>query len=135
MKFSVNHWRKSGLRRRALALLIAVAWALPTAPALAIDPVYQPQMQRLLFTLGSLYFLQPLCGMDGSDWRQQAADLIDADQPEEDRRLRLTGSFNDGYAAYARLHRTCTTSAQQATIQMLGEAEELSREIHTRFAE
>lgn len=123
------------LRRRGLALVLAVALALPSGSALAIDPVYQPQMQRLLFVLGSLYFLQPLCGMEGSDWRRHAGELIDADQPEEDRRLRLTGSFNDGYAAYARLHRDCTESAQRATAQMLGEAEDLSRDIHTRFAE
>lgn len=124
-----------GWRRGALALVLSLAMALSAQPARAIDPIYQPQMQRLLFVLGSLYFLQPLCGVNADDWRQHAADLIDADQPEEDRRLRLTGSFNDGYAAYARLHRDCTPSAQRATAQMLGEAENLSREIHTRFAE
>lgn len=123
------------LRRRGLAMLLAAVLAFPSAPALAIDPLYQPQMQRLLFVLGSLYFLQPLCGTDSFDWRQQASELIDDDQPEEDRRLRLTGSFNDGYAAYARLYRDCTESAQQATGQMLVEAETLSRDIHTRFAE
>lgn len=104
-------------------------------PAQAVDPLYQPQMQNLLFAMGSLYFLQPLCGAEGFDWRQKAADLIEADQPEDDRRLRLTGSFNDGYAAYNRLYRDCTDSAQLAIHQILIEAEELTRDIHTRYAE
>ena len=135
MKYRAIHRGNYGLRRRLAAALLAAVLGMNAAPAQAIDPLYQPQMQLLLFALGSLYFLQPLCGPLSSDWRLQAAELIDSDQPEEDRRLRLTGSFNDGYAAYARLHRACTPSAQRAITQMLAEAEALSREIHTRFAE
>lgn len=121
--------------RTAGAVLLALAIAFAAPPAKAVDPLYQPQMQRLLYVMGSLYFLQPLCGLNDLDWRLQAAELIDADQPEEDRRLRLTGAFNDGYGAYARLYRDCTESAQLAVRQMLDEAEALTRDIHTRFAE
>lgn len=103
--------------------------------ALAIDPPYQANMQRLVQTVGSLYFLEPLCGDSTDDWRQQAADLIAADNPDEDRKARLYGAFNQGYEAYARLYRNCTPSAREAMAQLLVEAERLARDIHTRYAE
>ena len=105
------------------------------APVQAIDPPYEPDMERLASVLGSLYFLQPLCRQGTEDWRAQMAALISLDAPDEDRRQRLAGAFNDGYSAYARLHRTCTDSAKQALRRLLGEAERVARDIHTRFAE
>lgn len=113
-------------------LLFSLALA---APALAIDPPYQRQMERLSEIMGSLYFLQPLCQAGTEDWRAQMAELIDLDEPDDDRRQRLAGAFNDGYTAFARLHRQCTPSAREALVRFLGEAQRLSREIHTRFAE
>lgn len=121
---------------RALSLGLLVALALGTGPAPAVDPPYQPDMERLAEILGSLYFLQPLCSPDDkTDWRAEMGDLIELDQPDDDRRQRLAGAFNSGYAAYARLYRTCTLSAAQARDRLLGEAERTAREIHTRYAE
>lgn len=114
-----------------LALLLAVT----TLPALAIDPPYQRQMERLAEIMGSLYFLQPLCEADAEDWRAQMAELITLDEPDEDRRQRLAGAFNLGYTAYARFHRTCTPAAREALTRLLVEAESTARDIHTRFAE
>ena len=119
--------------RRLLPLLLALTMS---APAAAIDPPYQPEMERLAEVMGSLYFLQPLCQKDGAeDWRAQMASLIDLDQPDDDRRQRLTGAFNTGYESYARLHRSCTESARQALMRLLAEAERVARDIATRFAE
>lgn len=114
-----------------LALLLAVT----TLPALAIDPPYQRQMERLAEIMGSLYFLQPLCEADAEDWRAQMTELITLDEPDEDRRQRLAGAFNLGYTAYARFHRTCTPAAREALTRLLVEAESTARDIHTRFAE
>ena len=122
------------MRLRPAALMIAAILALP-APALANDPPYQPQMQRLAEILGSLYFLNPLCSDATTDWRQQLADLVTLDQPDEDRQQRLYGAFNGGYQAFSRLYRTCTPSAEEALTRLLVEAETTAREIHTRFAE
>lgn len=104
-------------------------------PALAVDPPYQEEMERLSEILGSLYFLQPLCQPGVEDWRQQMDDLITLDQPDEDRRQRLAGAFNSGYENYARLYRACTVSANEALTRLLIEAEALAREIHSRYAE
>ncbi|MEO5805821.1 TIGR02301 family protein [Devosia sp.] len=117
-----------------LLLPLALCVALAT-PAWAIDPLYQKQMERLSEIMGSLYFLQPLCETKTTDWRVQMNDLITLDQPDEDRRQRLIGAFNGGYAAFSRFHRTCTPSALEALTRLLAEAEQTAREIHARFAE
>jgi len=104
-------------------------------PVLAIDPPYQPQMERLAEIMGSLYFLQPLCHGQGADWRAQMGELIALDEPDEDRRQRLAGAFNEGYTAYARSYKTCTSSAQEALRRLLVEAEKTARDIHSRYAE
>lgn len=115
-----------------LAFLILLGTGQPTQ---AIDPSYQGEMARLSETIGSLYFLQPLCGYAAHDWRAEMAALIDLDQPDDDRRQRLYGAFNGGYTAYSRLHRVCTPAANEAMVRLLTQAESLARDIHARFAE
>lgn len=123
-------------RRLLAAALLSTGFstALPSA-VLAVDPPYQAEMERLSEILGSLYFLQPLCQPGLEDWRTQMAELINLDEPDEDRRQRLAGAFNDGYSAYARLYRVCTISAAEAMTRLLVEAEETARDIHSRYAE
>jgi uncharacterized protein (TIGR02301 family) len=121
--------------RAPLALALLLFTALLPAPAFAVDPPYQPQMERLSEILGSLYFLGPLCHPGGTDWRSEMADLVRLDQPDEDRQQRLYGAFNNGYAAYARLYRSCTPSAESAMARLLVEAESTARDIHARYAE
>lgn len=116
-------------------LATAALLALATGPSLAIDPPYQRQMERLSEIMGSLYFLQPLCQAGSEDWREQMAELIALDEPDEDRRQRLAGAFNLGYTAYSRFHHACTPAAREALNRLLGEAERTARDIHTRFAE
>jgi uncharacterized protein (TIGR02301 family) len=116
--------------------LAAILFGLLASPALAVDPPYQEEMERLSEVMGSLYFLQPLCRpVLGLDWRAEMDDLITLDQPDDDRKQRLAGSFNAGYDAYARLYRACTISADQALTRLLVEAEKTARDIHTRYAE
>ena len=120
--------------RPALLALMLLTVALPR-PVLAVDPPYEPQMERLAEVLGSLYFLNPLCKPGATDWRSQMADLVKLDEPDEDRQQRLFGAFNTGYAAYSRLYRNCTPSAQEALARLLIEAEATARDIHARYAE
>ena len=122
------------MRFPSLFRSMAVA-ALMCQPALAIDPPYQGEMERLSEILGSLYFLQPLCQPGVEDWRTQMEQLISLDQPDEDRRQRLAGAFNSGYTAYSRLYRQCTVSANEALTRLLVEAESVARDIHSRYAE
>ena len=123
------------MRIRSLFAAVLMSLSLSGQPASAIDPPYQDEMERLAPLLGSLYFLQPLCQPGVEDWRSQIAGLIAPDQPDEDRRQRLAGAFNEGYAAYGRLYRVCTVSASEALTRLLVEAEQMARDIHSRFAE
>lgn len=117
-------------------LFAATSIALLASPALAVDPPYQAEMERLSEVMGSLYFLQPLCRpANAADWRNEMGDLITLDQPDDDRKQRLAGAFNSGYEAYARLYRACTVSADEALTRLLVEAEKIARDIHTRYAE
>lgn len=119
-----------------LRIGIVLVLASAAMPALAVDPPYQADMERLAGILGSLYFLQPLCTpSDTTDWRAEMSDLIALDQPDDDRRQRLAGAFNEGYTAYSRLYRVCTQSASEARDRLLAEAEKTAREIHARYAE
>jgi uncharacterized protein (TIGR02301 family) len=115
--------------------LCLLAMLAAPCPALAIDPPYQGQMERLSEILGSLYMLTPLCGDQTTDWRGQMAELIELDEPDEDRRARLAGAFNAGYEAYARFYRSCTPSAEAAITRLLTEGDSLARDIHQRYAE
>ena len=120
----------------ALTALIAAAFLLGSGNAArAIDPPYQADMQRLAEIMGSLYLLQPLCGNSVPDWRAQVADLIASDNPDDDRRQRLIGSFNQGFDSFARLYRSCTGPAREALKRLLAEAEQKARAIHSRYAE
>ena len=121
--------------RRALMLLLVLVSAVFPKPVFAVDPPYEQQMERLAEILGSLYFLAPLCSKATDDWRAELSDLVTLDQPDEDRQQRLYGAFNTGYAAYSRLYRTCTLSADEAMTRLLIEAETNARDIHSRFAE
>lgn len=121
--------------RRLFLLGVLLIALVAGSPARAIDPPYQNEMERLAEILGSLYFLQPLCQPGPIDWREEMSQLISLDQPDEDRRQRLAGAFNGGYAAYSRLYRVCTTSANEALTRLLAEAERIARDIHARYAE
>ena len=128
--------REGVIRRSIMQKLLPLLLALTlTTPALAIDPPYQRQMERLAEIMGSLYYLQPLCKAGSEDWREQMSELIALDEPNEDRRQRLAGSFNTGYTGFARLHRNCTPASREALSRLMSEAQQLARSIHTRFAE
>jgi uncharacterized protein (TIGR02301 family) len=114
---------------------IALLLMLSAQPAFAVDPLYEPQLEHLSRVLGSLYFLGPLCTPGGKDWRVEMSELIALDKPDDDRRQRLAGAFNDGYEAYARLYRQCTPSARTAMARLLGDAEQTARDIHAHYAE
>ena len=121
--------------RRLRAALVLAMTIVAATPSLAIDPLYEPQMERLSEIMGSLYFLSPLCAPGGTDWRVQMSELIATDNPDDDRRQRLTGAFNTGYQDYGRVYRECTPSAREAMTRLLVEAEKTARDIHAHFAQ
>ena len=123
-------------RLRSFIGVLALTLALfPVEQASAVDPLYQDEMSRLVEIMGSLYFLEPLCGEHTADWRRQAAELIVLDAPDPDREQRLYGAFNSGYENYARLYRHCTLAAREAMLRLYDEAGAKASDIHSRYGE
>jgi uncharacterized protein (TIGR02301 family) len=127
------------LRRRllpAIALLAAhsvPAFAQEAEPETAAPP-YEEQLLRLSEILGAVYYLRDLCGGDeGSLWRDQMQALIDAEQPDFDRRLGLADRFNRGYESYRAVYLTCTPAALSAVDRYMQEGARLAGEITARY--
>ena len=123
-----------GLRGWPAALrLSATAVFLGARIAAAADPPYEPQLQRLAEILGSLHYLDQLCGGTAPAWRDEMAALLTAEAPEADRRARLVDRFNLGYGSFAAVYRTCTPSAVLALERYKKEGAALTRDIADRF--
>lgn len=123
------------MRAKLSRMALMLALGINCQPAFAIDPLYQPEMERLVTIMGSLYFLDPICNTEERYWRFQAEELILLDQPTEERKQRLIGAFNTGYAAFARTYVSCTQPAIVALDTLLEEADGLTQDIHSRYAE
>jgi uncharacterized protein (TIGR02301 family) len=121
-------------RLGACLLAITIGLSGPAAAAQA-DPPYQPQLERLTRILGSLEFLHPLCGPNANDWRSEAARVIELEAPDDERRSRLVGAYNDGYEAFSRLYNRCTASARTALEKFLIEGGTIARDIELRYAQ
>ncbi|MFG1461565.1 TIGR02301 family protein [Xanthobacter sp. DSM 24535] len=120
------------------AMLLAVLLGLAGAPARAADgstPPYETDMLKLAELLGGLHYLRPLCGMsaESQSWRLQMQDLLDAEQPSEDRKAKLIAAFNQGYSSYAQVYRVCTPAATAAVQRQLAEGAKLAHDIVVRF--
>lgn len=98
-------------------------------------PPYETDLLKLAELLGGLHYLRPLCGMtaEGQAWRGEMQALLDAEQPSETRRGKLTAAFNHGYGAYAQVYRTCTTAAVQAVQRQMDEGARLAHDIVVRY--
>lgn len=110
-------------------------WLFQAPMAHAVDPPYQADMERLATIMGALYHLDDLCIQSGNNWRDEFAELMDLEEVDDDRRARLTASFNNGYYDFSRLHVRCTFNAQTAMQRFIEEGAAISKNIHTRFAE
>lgn len=107
-----------------------------TAPAPLPPPIYEGQLLRLSEILGSLSFLRALCGASDSGlWRTEMSALLEAEQPNEERRRRLVGRFNHGYETFNAIYRSCTPSAERAIGRYLAEGQALAGEVRSRYSQ
>src|SRR5947207_1702676 len=128
----------------ALAVLINAASSLaqtaapPKAPVPPAPPPqtvpYDADLLRLTEIMGALHFLVQLCeGQGTSQWRDQMAGLLDAEQPDDQRRARLIDRFNRGFESYRSVYRTCTDSARLAITRYEAEGSAIANDIGTRY--
>ena len=129
MKRSVN-WIHVSLY--LLLLPLAVQSVVSGTAHAAVDDAkpYDEKLLRLSEILGAVHFLRELCGADeGQRWRQQMAELVEADGATGVRRVRLTNSFNKGYRSYRRTYQGCTSAARDQTARFLTEGAELAKSL------
>lgn len=111
------------------------AMMLAATPAMAVETSYDRPLLRLAEVLGSIHFLQHLCGEKSDLWRGQMEALLDAEAPSDERRAELIGSFNHGYRSFAAVYSKCTESALQAIEHYMKEGETLTNEIVQQYGE
>lgn len=116
----------------AAACMLALALA-PAPPAAAAEAPYEEQLLRLAEVLGSVHFLRRLCGEEGESWRGRMEALLEAEDPEPERRARLVARFNHGYRSFEASYSTCTASAVEAIRRYMKEGETLTGEIALRY--
>ncbi len=104
-------------------------------PALA-DPPYQSRLDRLSEILGALHYLRPLCQpAEKGIWRTHMLELLDAENPTEQRRERMIGAFNRTYSGFRENYRKCNASAKLAGERYREEGIRLSRDLTSRFTD
>jgi uncharacterized protein (TIGR02301 family) len=97
-------------------------------------PAYDPALIRLSEILGATHYLRQLCGAgEGSLWRDQMQALIDAENPDPERRARMVDSFNRGYQGFRSVYRTCTPAATLAIGRYMEEGAKIARDVTARY--
>lgn len=115
------------------AVVAAVLAVAPGQGARAAESPFENDLMRLSEILGALHYLRNLCGESGQDWRARMEALLEAENPDEARRAKLTASFNRGYRGFETTYTTCTGSALTAISRYMKEGEALSRDTATRY--
>lgn len=95
---------------------------------------YDQQLLRLAEIMGALHYLRPLCGSNEETvWRDQMQALIDAENPDIQRRAKLVDRFNRGHDSFQSVYRSCTVTARLVVENYLEEGVKLSRELTARY--
>lgn len=119
--------------RRIAVALIGVLLAVVPARAAEETP-YDDRLADLADVLGALHHLRPLCGApEAQTWRDQMTALIEAEQPNRERRQRLIDRFNQSYRSLAAAHRTCDPAARALAELYRKRGEELGADLVSRW--
>lgn len=105
------------------------------APAAVPETPYDNSLNRLAETLGSIHYLQNLCGEKTNQWRDEMQSLISVEAPNPARRARLIASFNRGYRSFNSVYTVCTDQARTSADGFLDEGVALTKEIYSRYGE
>lgn len=107
-----------------------------SAPDALPDPPYQSRLDRLSEILGALHSLRPLCiPTEKTVWRENMATLLEAENPDPERRERMINRFNKAYSGFRETYRTCTAAARLAGDRYREEGMRLARDLTSRFTD
>jgi uncharacterized protein (TIGR02301 family) len=106
---------------------------LPPPPPASAAP-YDADLLQLSEIMGALHFLEQLCdGQGTSAWRDQMSALLDAEQPDDQRRARLVDAFNRGFEGYRAVYRQCTDSAELAIMRYEDEGAKIAANLDAKY--
>jgi uncharacterized protein (TIGR02301 family) len=115
----------------AVLLTLISAPAQPQGAGSALDD----SLSRMSEILGALHYLRGLCeASEGSRWRNEMQNLIEAEGTTPERKTRMVANFNRGFQGFQQTYRTCTPAADLAIRRYLAEGAKLSREITARYS-
>jgi uncharacterized protein (TIGR02301 family) len=118
---------------RAAALALALIAAVPAVEA-QTAPVYRPDLVRLSELLGTISYLDGLCGnADAARWRGELARLFDAQGLDEAARRPYVAAYNRGLRSVVVAHRTCGPEARAVLDRFIDEGAALAADIDRRF--
>lgn len=117
-----------------LSVLLGAATA-GRAVAQQSEVPYDDKLMRLAEILGSLHYLRTLCGEDDKPWRSDMQALLEAENPDPERKAKLAARFNHGYRSFWSVHVQCTDTAVAAIDRYMAEGAKLSGEIIARYGD
>lgn len=122
---------------RGAAALLAVL-ALPPLPAFAAEPApapaYQADLMRFSELVGTIAYLDDLCGgADAGRWRGEMARLLDAQKLDTAARRPYVAAFNRGARSVAPAHQACTPDTRAVLDRFLAEGAARAADIGKRF--
>jgi len=94
---------------------------------------YEGDLLRLAEILGTLSYLETLCGKQTENWNARMAALMDAEAINEDERERLAGAYNHGIRDYQLSYRTCTPNARAVITRFFAEGARISNSVIDRY--
>jgi len=116
-------------------LALAVVSANPMRAAEAPRAPFEGDLLRLSEILGALHYLRDVCDAgDGDRWRKEMQSLIEAEAQDDERKNRMTISFNRGYRVFQQTYRVCTPAAELTIRRYLAEGSKIAREITARYS-
>ncbi|RCL00415.1 MAG: putative secreted protein [Candidatus Tokpelaia sp. JSC085] len=106
---------------------------LPASAQISNIPHYDNQLIRLSELLGSLHYLDNLCGDQSTQWRDHMSKIIEMEKPEKIRKARFYAAFNDAYHAFSAWHYECTPTAMEVIRRYEKEGIILTQELIARY--
>jgi len=126
---------KKGRARQETAKVSPEDLATPIAPVVPKPQhaPYESDLLRLAEILGTLSYLETLCGKQTENWNARMEALMDAEAVNEEERERLAGAYNHGIRDYQLSYRTCTPNARAVITRFFAEGAKISNSVIDRY--
>ncbi|WP_336276284.1 TIGR02301 family protein [Bartonella sp. CB178] len=116
--------------RKMLISVTILTFLLTTTPTFSQHrPLYDTKLLRLAEILGSLHYLQNLCGIPTNRWHNYMKTLIETEKPAPKRLAYFYQAFNEAYRAFSESYHDCTQSAAEASQRYIKEGRILSENL------